>query len=205
VPLGPAGRWDWIALSSVGAVAWLLAELRRQRLDVRALQGTRLAALGGATIAALRRRGVRPDVARDTYVPGDVLAGFGAIAGARVLWPRGRGASSPIARALAGRGADLHEIEPFAAVPVEAADVPAEIDAIVLASSSAAAALADAGVVEHGTALVAAIGPETARTARGLGFDVGLVADTATPAGLVRALATELERAGRTRRTPVDA
>ena len=59
-------------------------------------------------------------------------------------------------------------------------------DAILLASGSAARALAAA--LPEPSALVVAIGPSTAEAARAAGLQVGLVADEATGQGMIQAL-----------------
>ena len=191
IPLTP-DRWDWLVLTSVGAVAWLLAELVRQGRDIRALQGIRLAALGSATSGALRRRGIVPEVSSPTYAAEDVVSLFPDVAGRRVLLPRARGAASAVGRALAQQGARIVEVEPFDDTQVEASPPTGSFDAVVLASSSSAAALAGAAGVSHAGAVVAAIGPSTARSARELGFDVALVAEDHTTSGLVAALAQHM-------------
>ncbi|HUS67945.1 MAG TPA: uroporphyrinogen-III C-methyltransferase, partial [Kofleriaceae bacterium] len=57
----PPSAYAWVVFTSANAVDATFAELDRRGLDARALAGVRLACVGGATDAALARRGLRAD------------------------------------------------------------------------------------------------------------------------------------------------
>ena len=79
---------------------------------------------------------------------------------------------------------------------VEAAELEQGVDAVVLASGSAARSLAALAAKFPGVtkaldaAVVVAIGPKTAEAAREVALPVGLVADEATADGIIDALTT---------------
>jgi uroporphyrinogen-III synthase len=76
-------------------------------------------------------------------------------------------------------------VEPSAALREELERGP---DAIVVASGSAAQALAALEVGLAPDTLLVCIGPKTAAEAREVGLPVGLVADQATAEGIIQAL-----------------
>jgi uroporphyrinogen III methyltransferase/synthase len=202
------GRYEWVALTSPTAVERFWSELLEAGLDVRALAGVRFACFGTTTGAALLKHGIRPDFARPTFAPSAAaaLAEEARIDGARVLFPREAGATSPLAAALAGLGALVDEVEAYrerldadAAAEVRRRLDDGEIDVIAFASSRTVRSFAEAVGPEVGGAAVAAIGASTARTALSLGLPVHHLPEEATLRGLIEGL-RELARS--TQRRP---
>lgn len=188
---------DWIVFTSVTDVERFWAELRESGRDARALGGARVACFGAATAAAMERRGIFPDVRTTSYDPPDAAAAMGAergLEGARVLFVKAEGLSSPIAERLVRAGAILDEA-PLYRLEADLGGLDAlrrrveegAVDLIAFPSSSSVAALAGLAEVARGRTHVAAIGPSTAAAARRAGFEVDVAPHEHTLAGLVRA------------------
>ncbi|HVS84768.1 MAG TPA: uroporphyrinogen-III synthase [Gaiellaceae bacterium] len=178
-PLGDATvdvvAYDWVVVTSPNGAA----ELARR------LEGSprRLAAIGPGTAAALRERGLEPDLVPATSTQEGLLAELPDPPG-RVLLAAAEGARRLLADEL---GADFLALyRTIELVPEE----PPDGDLVVLSSPSAARAFARTGA----RIAAVAIGPQTAGEARALGLDVVAEAETHDLDGLAaaveRALAT---------------
>jgi uroporphyrinogen-III synthase len=124
-----------------------------------------------------------------------------------VLLPQADIAEPWLAAQLRARGAEVDVVVAYRTVAVdpsavEAAELERGVDAVTIASGSAArnlAALAAkfplvAKALDR-TCLVA-IGPKTAEAAREVGLTVGLVADAASAEGIVRVLVSHFGKNG---------
>lgn len=199
------GEYDWVVFSSVNGVDALFARLDALGLDARAFGHGQLAAIGRATTARLRERGLRADFVPERFVAEAVLAGLverGA-ADSRVLLPRAEQARDVLPEGLRAAGAQVDVVAAYRTLPPEPpADVlrrleAGEIDIITLASSSTARnllALVKGRTTVLNRSLIACIGPVTADTAREIGLRVDVVADEYTIPGLVDALVQVVER-----------
>ena len=137
----------------------------------------------------------------DNYAAAEIVEGLGKLDGQRVLLPQADIADPWLADQIRAEGASVDavvayrtvEIDPSA---VEAAELEEGVDAIVVASGSAARSLAALQAKFPGVArvlqqtLLVAIGPKTADAAREVALPVGLVADEASSEGIIRALTT---------------
>lgn len=177
-------RYDWVVFTSVNGVRAFGARL--------GASGTSppVAVVGPATGEAVGELGVEPAYVGQGAAE-EIAAGIDLRDGARVLLLQADIAGPELASALRGRGASVDAITAYrtlAREPTEEErDTLGEADAIVLASGSAARALAPlAPTVEH--SLLACIGPKTASVVREVGLRVGLVADETTADGIIRAL-----------------
>lgn len=194
-------EFDWVIFTSVNGVENFFARLKKQGKNARALKGARIAAIGPATAAALRPRGLRAEVVPEEYRAEGLLWALRREhwQGKRVLLARAAQAREVLPRALRRRGARVTVVAAYRTVlprlsrrraqRIFAARKP---DAITFTSSSTvrnfftllgrrAARRALSGVV------VASIGPITSHTARQLGLRVAVEAKAYTIAGLVRA------------------
>ena len=119
-----------------------------------------------------------------------------ALSGKRVLLPRADLAPPTLPEALRAAGAEVYAVTLYRTLPADegAAEMAerlaaGEVDAVTFASSSAVrnfrAALPESDLAG---CLVACIGPETAKTARALGYRVDAVAEPHTVEGMVAAL-----------------
>ncbi len=176
--------YDWIVLTSVNGVAAVASGLS-------GLTGTtRVAAVGPVTAEAIREHGVEPAFVA-SRASDDIAGGLGSVEGMRLLLPQADIADPRLAEELRGQGAEVDVVVAYRTVLVEPpmwGILPMRIaDAVVLASGSACRSLAAAGGAGGGAMLVC-IGPKTAKVAREVGLEVGLVADETTSDGIIQAL-----------------
>jgi len=194
--------YDWVVFTSANGVDFFFSRLRRLGKNRRALKRARVAAIGPATAAALRGRGVRVALVPDEYrAEGLVRALRGERwRGKRVLLARAEQAREVLPRALRRRGARVDVVAAYRTIlPPRSHKKAARVfgrrrpDAITFTSSSTVknffalfgrrrARRALAGVA------LATIGPVTSRTASALGLRVTVEAKRYTIPGLVRAL-----------------
>ena len=197
-------NYDWITFTSANAVGVLFERLVDSGRDARALGGTRVAAIGPATAAALARNGVRADTVPENYLGEDLAEAIGAnqISGQRVLLPRSAGGRTEIVAALTALGAIVDDIPTYRVVRPDGSGRLLErhlsegIDVATFTSSSTVTNLlslmGDAGKLRRTT--IACIGPITATTAREGGLKVDIVALEHTVDGLVDALSSHFSR-----------
>ena len=191
------GAYDWVALTSVNGVAALWQHLTALGADARALAGTRLAAVGSGTAAALRAHGLEPDLVPERYTTrglGDALVATGPEQ--RALLPRADIATPALAELLRDAGWDVVDVEAYRTVRVAALDPQVHdeltagvIDVVAFASSSTVRNLVDLLDGElHESVRVASIGPVTSDTCRSLGLRVDAEATPHDIDGLVDAV-----------------
>ncbi|MEQ9399308.1 MAG: uroporphyrinogen-III synthase [Longimicrobiales bacterium] len=177
--------WDWVLLTSARSVA---AQSEHGSLPV---GGARIAAVGGATAAALLAGGWRVDLVGDGGGASgliDAMLRETTVEGTRILFPAATGASSELEDALGAEGARVTRVDAYRTVlsPPDPARVRADladgVDVVAFASPSAVAALDD--TLDHDLARalapcrVAAIGPTTARALADRGVDAVVASDT---------------------------
>lgn len=177
------GGHDWVVFTSANAVRAVGERIRRSR--------ARVAAVGPATAEELGALGVGPSFVPERFAAAAIADGLGPLEGVRVLLPQSEIAEPSLVDELRARGAVVDAVTAYRTValepgPEEAATLRAA-DAILLASGSAARALA-AAVVPRKETLLVCIGPATAEAARSAGLRVGLVAEEATGEGMIQAL-----------------
>jgi uroporphyrinogen III methyltransferase/synthase len=191
-PLTAAARdleaYDWVVLTSANGVAALERALRGAPF-----RGPKVAAVGPATADAVRELGSEVAFVPAVFAAEDVAAGLGPVAGSKVLLPQADRASPELAIELRARGATVDAIAAYKTVTVEPSPALREelergADAIIVASGSAAQALATLDVELAERTLLVCIGPKTAAAAREVGLPVGLMADEATADGIIQAL-----------------
>ena len=178
-----SGEHDWIVFTSANAVRAAGGVVRQVP--------ARVAAVGPATANAVRELGVEPAFVPERFAAGEIADGLEPLAGVRILLPQSEIAERSFADTLRARGATVDVADAYRTVGLEpSAGELAQLagaDAILLASGSAARALATA-MHPPGRTLVVCIGPSTAEAARAVGLRVDLVAEDATGQGMIRAL-----------------
>ncbi len=202
------GGYDWIVFTSVNGVRFFFERLFARGLDTRALASVGTAAIGPATARAMRGYGLGCDILPENYLAESVVEAFGGrdMAGKRVLLPRAQEARPVLPVELARMGARVDEVAAYCTrLDTSGRETVLQrlaqggVDLVTFTSSSTARNFkamlpeADAGSLMARTA-VAAIGPITADTAAGLGFDVRVVADVYTIPGLVEAIRRHFDR-----------
>jgi uroporphyrinogen III methyltransferase/synthase len=169
---GPPVRvadYDWLVLTSRNAVECLLL-----RLDGPL---PRLAVIGPGTAQALRAHGVEPTLVARRSTQEGLVEELPRPAG-RVLFAGAEGARDVLVREL---GADFLPL--YRTVELRPDDFP-DVDVVVLASPSAARALAG---IRRDLPCVA-VGPVTAEEARRIALLVVAEADSPDPEGVARAV-----------------
>jgi uroporphyrinogen III methyltransferase/synthase len=203
--------YDWLVFTSVNGVAFFFQRLFSRGRDVRILGGVSTAAIGPATAAKLREFGLTCDIVPENYRAESVVAAFEkqGVAGRKILLPRAAEARPILPEQLSKMGAAVDDIPVYhtraAAGNAERLVAQLEtgaVDMITFTSSSTARnfkALLPRDRFDDlmRNVTIASIGPITSDTARKLGFDVHLTADTFTIPGLVAAIV------GHYRKTPV--
>jgi uroporphyrinogen-III synthase len=195
------GAFDLLVLTSANTVQALVKRLNVLGIDVTALQGVRTAAIGPATASAAKKH-LGLDV---TVVPGEYVAEALAEVlqpepGTRILLPRAEIARPVLFDRLAEAGAEVTVVTAYRTIAgTGGVDLPAllaagQVDAVTLTSSSTARYFVQRLLAEEGSlrsmegVCVACIGPITAATAREMGLDVQVIAESYTLRGLVEAL-----------------
>lgn len=196
--------YDWLVITSTNGVDRFLDRVAAAT-GVRGLpDGVRVAAVGSATAARLRERGVRPDFVPADFRAEGLLEGFaelGVGAGERILIARALEAREILPERLREMGAYVDVVPTYRIVP--AAPDPAvarrlaegAVDIATFASGGTfkhflealERAGLDADVVTRSLAIVS-VGPVTSDAVRALGYDVVLEAPESTMASLVTAI-----------------
>ena len=192
-------KYDWVVLTSTNTVEQLFERLDTLGRDARLLHGSRVAAIGTATAASLRERGIVADLVSRESVSQSLIDDLGdwGVKGQRILLPGAEVRPERLRRGLEGLGAVVREVTTYRTVmPSGAGDRLREalrvgVDVVTFTSSSTVTnlmSLMDGDATRLGGADIACIGPVTAETARKAGLDVAIVAEESTAGGLVNAI-----------------
>lgn len=194
--------FDWLVFTSANSVTALTDHLAALELDIRALKGPRIAAIGPKTAAAATAAGLRVSLCPEEYVAEALLEALAAegLESKRILLLRAAQAREILPQRAAAAGAEVVVAAVYQTLPVETLDPEAlrtleqgEVDFVTFASSSTVTNFAQALGQERARALlenvcVACLGPITAATARELGLTPAVVPDEYTIEALVAAL-----------------
>jgi hydroxymethylbilane synthase len=199
------GDFDWVIFTSVNGVEAVWERMGALGLGAEIFSGVRVSAIGPATGGSLVERGVQPGFIPDEYVAERIAEGLGQIAEQRVLLPRAEIARKTLAEMLIAQGALVEEIPAYRTIlgsPESVAfDRLSTADIYTFTSSSTVRNFVElVGGPEKATrltqkALVACIGPITARTAQDCGMLPDIIADDYTMDGLVAAIVDHLRDA----------
>jgi uroporphyrinogen III methyltransferase/synthase len=187
-------RWDWLIFTSTNGVA---AFFSRMPGDVRALAGTKIAAVGESTASELRARGIRPDLVPETFQSIALLPHFADdLRGQRIAVVRAEEGRDALPDALRQRGADVHLAVAYrtTAVAGDASELR-DIDVVTFTSSSTVDNFFALAPAVDG-ALLASIGPVTSEALRKHGRTAGLEAENATVEALHDAIVRRLGTTG---------
>jgi uroporphyrinogen III methyltransferase / synthase len=202
------GQYSWVMFSSPRTVELLFRHLTAMGRDTRSFHGVEVLAMGPGTEEALADRGILADLVVESPTPEDVLTALRGrdLARRRVLLPRAEEIHRSLLKALRQVGAEVEDVPLYiASVPREANRGAVgllkrgEIDAVVFPASVAVSNLV--GMLGDHTDLlrrtaIACLGPVTVQEAQHAGLRVDVIAEPATPAGLVRALSEHASRLG---------
>lgn len=194
--------YDWLIFTSVNGANFFFERLFKQNRDVRALSNLHTASIGPATANRMFDFGLTSDIVPKSYRAESVIEAFANedIKGKRILLPRAKEARPILPVELAKMGAEVNEVTAYCTKEVrDNVDLllsrlqEGTIDLITFTSSSTVTNFhalippAKFNDLIRGVT-VATIGPITADTAKTLGFDVHIVAESYTIPGLCDAI-----------------
>jgi uroporphyrinogen III methyltransferase/synthase len=197
---GPAPdleRYDLVCLTSANGVHALFDRLAAVGRDARSLSGSRVAAIGPGTAAALRQHGVLADLVPERFVAEGLLDALGGTPVSRALIARAEQAREVLSEALRARGAEVDVVVLYRTVAEQLSDEQAAAvvaaDYVTFTSSSTVHNLVAAtGVARLGKARLVSIGPVTSATLREYGLDAHVEASRHDMGGLVDALVADV-------------
>jgi uroporphyrinogen III methyltransferase/synthase len=196
------GRYEWVAFTSVNAVRAVREKFEEYGLDARAFSGLKVAGVGDVTARALRDWGIEPDLVPEheqsaaglaaEFPPyDDVLDPIN-----RVFLPRADIATETLAAGLVRLGWEVEDVTAYRTVraapppaPVREAIKTGKFDAVVFTSSSTVRNLVGIAGKPHPGTVLAAIGPQTAKTCEEHGLRVDVIASKPSAVALADALA----------------
>ncbi|MBT8342645.1 MAG: uroporphyrinogen-III C-methyltransferase [Desulfatitalea sp.] len=195
-------HYDWVVFTSVNGVDHFFQRLAVHGRDTRALGHARTACIGPATAQRLHRYGLNTDILPQTFQAEAVVDAFSgrSVSGQRILLPRAFEARTILPDELRKMGAQVDETAVYQTVQSDenlaqllSGIAQGAIDMVTFTSSSTVRNLkalltADQFNAVRRTVKIACIGDITADTARHLGFNVHVVAETFTIAGLCDAI-----------------
>jgi len=201
--------FDWLILTSPNGVAATVAHLERLGLDIRALKGPRIAAIGPATAEAAAAAGLRVALCPEEHAAEGLLESLRAegLRGRRLLLLRAAQGRELLPRLAEEDGAQVTVVPVYQTLPVDCPDPEAmgmlerhEVDFVTFASSSAVRSFVSAVGQERARELleqvcIGCIGPVTAATAEELGLTPTVVPEQYTIEALVAALAAHFAAA----------
>ena len=199
--IGALPAWDWVVFSSVPGVRFFFDHLAALGLDVRALGGVRVAAVGRETAQSLAHRGLVPDCVPESFQAEALAAALlPKIKGLRVLLPRADRGRDVLSRAL-GEVACVTEWIAYRQVDRSGLDeserawlAEGQVDAVLLTSGNIVRALAKLAPdylredLRSGRTAIFSLSPVTTAVIVELGWKVAGEADEATSVGLMKAL-----------------
>jgi uroporphyrinogen III methyltransferase/synthase len=190
-------RFDWLVFTSPNGVASFFERLFAKGRDVRVLAGTRVACVGETTAAALRARGLAPDLVPEKFMSSALIPLFDDDQkGVRIAVVRAAEGREEFVEEMRRRGAEVHLAVAYRTMPVAAnADELHDIDVVTFTSASTVDNFfASIGGHSLDGALLASIGPMTSEAIRKHGREVDVEAANASVDALCEAVLNTLER-----------
>jgi len=189
------GNYDCLVFTSSNGVRFFFERLFAKGKDVRALAGTNIAAVGQATAADLRERGVAPDVVPERFISTELLP---------LLAEDQHGLRTAVVRAEEGRGELIDELRRRGgevdlavayrtiATKGDIDELPETIDVITFTSASTVDNFFALTSDTRGARL-ASIGPTTSQALRRHGYEPDIVAKESTIQALHDAILESLQ------------
>jgi len=206
------GTYDWVVFTSANGVDYFFQRLQLSPLDVRALAGVRLCAIGPGTAERLSRHCLKVDLMPVEYraeAVVEALRATGDLSGKRFLLPRADIAREVLADELRKSGAEVTDVTAYRSVSVDADEGEPDIYRMLLDKEVDVMTFTSASTVRnfvrrHGqeavadllrSVAIASIGPVTAEAAQQCGISTSIMPDEYTIPGLVRAIVQHFEAA----------
>ncbi len=194
--------FDWLVFTSVNSVDFFFNRMFERGFDARNLNGLRTASIGPIAAKKLLSFGIKNDITPESYSGESITRAFEkeAIRGKKVLVPRARDEKAILPLELVKLGADVEEVIAYRTKAArENTDILVDwlengnVDLVTFTSSStvknfhALLPPAKTQTLLKGIT-IASIGPVTTDTAKNLGFDVHVTAESFTIPGLCEAV-----------------
>ncbi len=186
-------HFDWVVFTSQNGVELFFEKMKARRLDARALQSARVAAIGLATAQALEKYGILCDLMPEKFVAESLLEKLESegMRGEKILLPCASQARDVLYDGLQKAGAEVTRVFLYdTVVPDDLAEekIAAARSADIVTFASSSTAKHFFSLISDSTAAFACIGPITAQTVRERSREPEIVADTYTIDGLVEAI-----------------
>ncbi|MBI5559700.1 MAG: uroporphyrinogen-III C-methyltransferase [Deltaproteobacteria bacterium] len=195
--------YDWAVFTSVNGVKYFFDRLCKLGYDIRELKGVRVCAIGPATAAAVKERGIKVDLTPREYRAESVIEAFGKknIKGKRFLLPRALKAREVLPEEIERLGGKIDVVTVYRTIkPVEETKelkkllADKGVDVVTFTSSSTVenfVSLFKKGEIKRllKGAAIACIGPVTADAAKKQGLKVDIMPKDYTIPALARATA----------------
>ncbi|MBW1815239.1 MAG: uroporphyrinogen-III C-methyltransferase [Deltaproteobacteria bacterium] len=194
--------YDWLVFTSVNGVTYFFERLFKNGKDVRALNHLHTATIGPATAKRLLDFGIQSDIIPRTYRAESIIESFENkdVKDKKILLPRAKEARPILPVELNKMGAAVDEVTAYCTEQAldNIDDLLSqlennEVDLITFTSSSTVKNFKNllpekkiGALLENVT--VASIGPITSDTAKNLGFNVHITAESYTIQGLCQAI-----------------
>ncbi len=192
--------YNWLIFTSTNGVEKFFQRFQTNGQDIREMAGTKLAAIGNKTAAALEEKGLKVDFVPEEYVAESLLAGLkkriNSPAETKILLPRTPKARSLLQDELSRLGCQVDEVPAY---NTAAGQLPEDVlrdlenniyDVITFTSSSTVESFL-AGIDNKellANLNIATIGPITSRTVRQQGLKVSIEAESYNIPGLYQAI-----------------
>jgi len=193
-------RFDWLIFTSANTVRSVANRAKEQGISLQPLKSRHVAAVGGATAAAVEQIGLNVSLVPESYIAEGLVAALAPqVAGKRVLLARAEIARDVIPDALRAAGATVDVVDAYRIVMPQTAPallrtaLEKGIDAATFTSSSSVMHLADAARAAGITfpfvgVRAVSIGPITSQTLRTLGWEPAAEASASDVPGLIAAV-----------------
>lgn len=189
-----------IIFTSVNGVQAFFHRLKALKIDIRAIGEAKIYAIGSATKEALEEKGILVDRIPEVYTAEGILEAVKDIIkeGDRVLLPRADIARKALTEGLKQMGAVVEEIDIYrTTIPISRREdllelLKTPVDYITFTSSSTVRNFIEILGEENRPLMesskLAVIGPITGKTAKDLGLQIDIEAETYTIEGLVKSI-----------------
>jgi uroporphyrinogen III methyltransferase/synthase len=203
VPLAGPGptldSYDLVCLTSPNGVRLLFERLNQDGVDTRAFAGTRVAAIGPGTAAALERHGIAADIVPERFVAEGLIEALADVPVKRALLARAAGARDVLPEALRERGAEVDVLTLYETVGEPLSDAALQeverADYVTFTSSSTVEFfLSSARDRLSARTRLISIGPITSGALRERGLEPHVEATRHDVEGLIEALVEDAER-----------
>lgn len=181
-------KYGWLGFTSVTGVEAFFALLAKEARDIRSACAAKIAAIGPATAAALKERGLIVDYMPDVYDGLHLTRGLGALVKDKpLLMLRAKEGSAELSRELEACHIEFSELAVYETFYEKPAVIPQGADTAVFTSASTVRGF-KAAMPELEVECACCIGVQTAAEAKRAGFKKIITAEKATLESLAAAL-----------------